>query len=96
MMYGEAGCPEWETLFQKIEDDGMSVGVELARLVMEQTTAEPATQMPQEAMHVPDDVVDPAGTGQASLETPAGEIKWEEPCGDLKKGRKAFPLPMAL
>jgi hypothetical protein len=47
MVYGEAGCPEWGTLFQKIEDDGMSVGVELARLLMEQATAEQANRSEQ-------------------------------------------------
>jgi len=90
MLYGEQGCPEWGTLFQKIEDDGMGVGLELARLLMEQATAEQAVRMPEEAMQVPDDVVEPAGTEQASLETSAGEIEWEEPCGYLKKGRKSF------
>lgn len=90
LMYGEAGCPEWGTLFREIEKDGMSVGLELARLLMEGTTAEQAQRMPEEAMHVPEDVVQPAGVQAKPLETPAGEICWEQPCGRLKKGRKAF------
>jgi hypothetical protein len=90
LMYGEKGCPEWGTLFREIEADGMSVGLELARLLMEQSTARQAGEMPEEAMHVPDDVVDPAVTDEATLETPAGDVAWEQPCGYLKKGRKAF------
>ena len=90
MLYGEKGCPEWGTLFRDIEADGMSVGLELARLLMEQSTSEQVEQMPEEAMRVPGDVIQPAGTDSAQLETPAGEISWEEPCGQLKNSRKAF------
>ena len=68
----------------------MSVGLELARLLMEQAAAEQAEQMPEEAMQVPDDAVQPAGTSEATLQTPAGDVAWEQPCGHLKKGRKAF------
>lgn len=90
LMYGEKGCPEWGTLFQQIEDDGMSVGLELARLLMEQSTSQQAGHMPDDALQIADDVVQPAGTDAARLETPAGPIEWEQPCGSLKKGRKAF------
>lgn len=90
LMYGEKGCPEWGTLFREIEGDGMSVGLELARLLMEQSTAQQAKDMPPEAMQVPGDVVQPAGTDEASLQTAAGDVAWEQPCGRLKQGRKAF------
>ena len=90
MIYGEKGCPEWGTLFREIEADGMSVGLELARLLMEQSTSGQVEQMPEEAMQVPGDVVHPAGTDSTRLETPAGDITWEEPCGHLQQARKAF------
>ena len=90
MIYGEKGCPEWGTLFREIEADGMSVGLELARLLMEQSTSGQVEQMPDEAMQVPGDVVQPAGTDSTRLETPAGDIAWEEPCGHLQHARKAF------
>ena len=90
MIYGEKGCPEWGTLFRDIERDGMSVGLELARLLMEQTTSVQVDHLPNDAMQVPGDVVQPAGTDQARLETPPGDITWEEPCGHLQKSRKAF------
>ncbi len=35
LLYGEAGCPEWGTKFAEIEQEGMTVGLELARLLME-------------------------------------------------------------
>lgn len=90
LMYGQIGCPEWGTLFREIEADGMSVGLELARLLMEQATAEQAGHMPEEAMQVLEDLVQPAGSDRTVLETPAGDVAWEQPCGHLKKGRKAF------
>jgi hypothetical protein len=90
VLYGEKGCPEWGTLFREIENDGMAVGLELARLLMEQTTLQQAQELPAEAMQVPDDVVEPAGTEEARLQTPAGEVAWDAPCGYLKTGRKAF------
>jgi len=61
LTYGEKGCPEWGTLFREIEADGMPVKLELARLLIEQSTSGPVEQMPEEAMQVPDDVAHPAG-----------------------------------
>ena len=48
IIYGEQGCPEWGTKFVQIEKDGMAVGLELARLLMEQSLSEQADQMPEE------------------------------------------------
>lgn len=92
-IYGAAGCPEWGTKFGEIESDGMSVGLELARLIMQQSVAEQAGQMPPDAGQVPGDVVAPAGTETASLETEAGEVTWNEPRTRLQRGRKAFFPP---
>jgi hypothetical protein len=90
LLYGAAGCPEWGTKFREIEADGMSVGLELARLVMEQSVSEQAQQMPAGALGVPGDVVAPAGAETMPLETEAGRVQWDQPRGYLKKGRKAF------
>lgn len=90
LLYGEAGCPEWGTTFREIEQQGMSVGLELARLVMEQTVDEQARQMPEEALVVEGDEVQPAGSRPTPLETEAGAIEWDQPCAQLKQGRKAF------
>lgn len=90
LLYGEAGCPEWGTKFQQIEAEGMSVGLELARLVMEQAVGEQAKQMPETALKVAGDRVVPAGAETTPLQTEAGGVQWDQPRGYLKKGRKAF------
>jgi hypothetical protein len=90
LLYGEAGCPEWGTKFTEIETDGMSVGLELARLVMEQSVDEQTHKMPKSAMAVDDDDVIPTGTEPQQLETEAGQVDWKQPCGYQKKSRKAF------
>ena len=57
LLYGEAASPVWGTKFTEIEAEGMSVGLELARLVMEQSVDEQAARMPKAAMAVDDDEV---------------------------------------
>jgi hypothetical protein len=94
-LYGEAGCPEWGTKFREIEQTGMSVGLELARLVMEQSVAVQAEQMPASALAVEGDEVRLAGTTSQPLETEAGRVDWAEPRAELKRGRKAFFPPPA-
>lgn len=94
-LYGEAGCPEWGTRFREIENDGMSVGLELARLVMEQSVGEQARHMPASAMEAAGDEARPAGTKAMPLQTEAGQVTWEEPRAELKQGRKAFFPPTA-
>ena len=97
LLYGEAAYPEWGTKFAEIEGDGMSVGLELARLVMEQTVAEQAQHMPATAAEVPGDKAAPAGKEATTLETEAGVVEWNQPRSHLKQGRKAFfpPTPSA-
>jgi hypothetical protein len=94
-LYGEAAFPEWGTRFREIEQDGMSVGLELARLVIEQSVAEQARHMPASAMEVAGDEVRPAGTNAMPLGTEAGAVSWDEPRAELKRGRKAFFPPAA-
>ncbi len=97
LLYGEAAYPEWGTKFSEIERDGMSVGLELARLLMEQGVAEQARHMPVTAGEAPDEEAVPAGKEAAALETEAGAVAWEQPRRYLKRGRKAFfpPTPGA-
>lgn len=95
LIYGEAGCPEWGTKFREIEQTGMSVGLELARLVMEQTVAVQAERLPASALEVAGDEVRLAGSESRPLETEAGVVAWAEPRTELKRGRKAFFPPPA-
>jgi hypothetical protein len=73
----------------------MSVGLELARLVMEQTVAVQAEQMPASALEVAGDEVRLAGRESQPLQTEAGPVEWAEPRAELKRGRKAFFPPPA-
>jgi len=90
LLYGATGCPEWGTKFTEIEADGMSLGLELARLVMEQSVTDQAQQMPKTALAVPDDEVLPAGTTSQAVDTEAGVVEWPQPQGYQKRGRRAF------
>ena len=90
VIYGEQGCPEWGTKFVQIEEDGMAVGLELARLLMEQSVSEQAGQMPEEDLDCGDETARPAGTDWADLQTQAGNVEWDEPAAYLNKARRAF------
>ena len=92
-LYGSEGCPEWGTKFREIEQQGMSVGLELARLVMEQSVAVQAERVPDSALVVAGDEVQGAGRETTLLETEAGPIAWDQPRTMLKSGRKAFFPP---
>ena len=51
-LYGPEGCPEWGTKFREIEATGMSIGLELARLVMEQSVSVQSERVPESAREV--------------------------------------------
>ena len=93
MIYGEQGYPEWGTKFVEIEDDGMAVGLELARVLMEQSVGEQAAHMPDGDLNCGDETARPAGTDRANLETRAGDVEWGEPAAYLNKARRAFFPP---
>ena len=64
-LYGPDGCPECGTKFREIEQQGMSVGLEFARLVIEQSVQTQAERVPTSALVVEGDAVqrDHAPTG---------------------------------
>ena len=91
MVWDGDGVPEWGTLFSEIEQQGMSIGGELARLIMEQAVEEQARTGP------PDNVLDCEGetaaltrTWQATVSTPAGDVRWDQPLARLNKQRRDF------
>jgi hypothetical protein len=91
LMYGKDGVPEWGTKFTEIESQGMNVGLELARLLMEQSVGEQAGQVPVAALECGGEVAAEGGeTTPSSLETPAGEVQWEQPKTRLVKSRRDF------
>ncbi|MFQ5732815.1 MAG: hypothetical protein ACE5KM_12785, partial [Planctomycetaceae bacterium] len=90
MIYGEQGFPECGTKFAQIEDEGMAVGFELARVLMEQSVSEQATHMPEEDLDCPEETAQPAGTDRPDVKTQAGDVEWDEPAAYLNKARRAF------
>ncbi len=65
---GPDSFPEWGTMFPEIEQQGMSVGLELARLVMEQSVQSLAERVPDSALVIKDDVVQSAWREMSPLE----------------------------
>jgi hypothetical protein len=92
-LYGPGGCPEWGTKFREIEQQGMLVGLELARLVIEQSVQTQAERVPDSALVVEGDEVQAAGRETTPLETEAGPIVWDQPRTRMKSGRKVFFPP---
>ena len=90
LIYGELACPVWGTKFAEIESEGMGVGLELARLLMEQSPQEQTQHMPEGALDVDGQTAQPAGSNKRILETEAGAITWREPQACVKR-RDFFP-----
>ncbi len=91
LVYGEAGCPEWGTLFAEIEDDAREVGLEFILLLMQQTATQQAETLPSEALNTESgETAQSIGTEERTIETESGEVNWNEPKAYLPKSRKAF------
>ena len=92
-VYGDEGFPEWGTQFDSIEEQGMDIGREVARLFMEQTVSSQAqAELPQQALpsHGEDTPKLTNKDFKSTLETPAGEINGEQPQTRLAKARRDF------
>ncbi len=91
LVYGEAGCPAWGTLFAEIEDDAKEVGHEFIRLLMQQTAEGQAETLPDEAMITDSgEVARSVGGEERTIETESGVVSWNEPKAYLRKSRKDF------
>jgi hypothetical protein len=91
LVYGETACPQWGTKFTQIESEGMNLGLELARLFMEQSVGQQAEHTPDEALQCDGELAERGTeTKPAALETPAGEVSWEQPQTRLCESRRAF------
>ncbi len=71
----------------------MNIGLELARLVMEQSVSVQSERVPDAALQIEGDEVRLAGRETVPWETEAGPIKWSQPRTMLKVGRKTFCAP---
>ena len=90
LVYGGDGVPEWGTKISQIESEAMSVAHEFGRLMMEQAVEGQAKQLPDQSLKTPDETAAVTGTAPAVLETPAGEIIWQQPKARLSKARRDF------
>jgi hypothetical protein len=91
LTYGDEGVPEWGTKFTQIESQGMHIGLELARLFMEQSVQEQAQGVPDSALAHEGETAKRTGeTRTAALETAAGGVEWEQPRTRLTKSERAF------
>ena len=69
----------------------MSIGGELARLMMEQAVDEQAQGKPSEqSLAREGEIATVTKTDQAALETPAGAVRWDQPKARLKAQRRDF------
>jgi len=91
LVYGGDAIPEWGTKFTEIESDGMNVGLELARLFMEQSVDEQSDQMPDAALEYDGETASKGDKTKTSLlETSAGEVEWAQPQTRLVKSKRDF------
>ena len=90
LIYEADGIPVWGTKFSEIESDCLSVGNELGRLMIEQSVAGQAGKVPKASLDCPDETVPIIGTKPATVETPAGEVHWDQPKARLSKARRDF------
>ena len=90
LVFGGDGIPTWGTRFAKIEVEGMAVGLEFARLFMEQSVAEQVEHVPEEAYDSGGETATRVGKVSKTLTTGAGDVEWDQPESNLKKSRRAF------
>ena len=90
LVFGTEGIPVWGTKFAKIESEGMAVGMEFARLFMEQAVDEQAGRVPIEALETGGAIAQPVGQMQKTLTTGAGDIEWKQPESYSKESRRSF------
>lgn len=91
LTYGGEGVPEWGTKFTEIESQGMNVGLELARLFMEQSVGEQAERVPESALEHDGEAAEPTTkTTTARMETTAGDVRWDQSQTRLATSRRAF------
>mgnify|MGYP001795011587 CR=1 FL=1 len=90
LIYEADGVPVWGTKFSDIESDCLTVGNELSRLMMEQSIIGQADQVPKASVDCSDGTAAIIGSEPATVETPVGEVHWNQPKTYLSKARRDF------
>jgi hypothetical protein len=87
---GEEGIPVWGTKFSKIETDCLAVSDEIGRLMIEQAVTEQGQRVPGSALQCEAESASLTGSSSTVLETPAGEVHWQQPKARLAQARRDF------
>ena len=87
---GEEGIPVWGTRFSAIETDCLAVGAEMGRLMIEQAVAGQGERVPKGALQCAEETALLTGSAAAAIETPAGEVHWQQPKARLVQARRDF------
>ena len=79
-LYGDAGAPQWGTKFSKIEADGITIGNELARLIIQRSVQVQAQAVPPPFLQLADETAAVIGSGrETNIQTPVGEFIGSNP-----------------
>ena len=90
-LYGDEGAPQWGTKFSKIEADGITIGNELARLIIQMSVQVQAQAVPPPCLQQADEIADVIGSGlETNIQTPVGEVQWKQPKTRLSNARRDF------
>lgn len=87
---GEEGIPVWGTKFSAIETDCLAVGAEVGRLMIEQAVAGQGERVPKDALQCAEETAVLTGSADALIETPAGDVCWQQPQARLAQARRDF------
>jgi hypothetical protein len=90
-LYGDEGAPQWGTKFSEIEADGITIGNELARLMIQMSVEVQAQAVPSPFLQQPDETAVVIGSGlETNIQTPVGEVHWKQPKTRLSNARRDF------
>jgi hypothetical protein len=87
---GQEGVPAWGTKFSRIEADCLTVSDEIGRLMIEQAVTEQGLRIPRDALQCEAETATLTGASSTVLETPAGEVHWQQPKARLTQARRDF------
>lgn len=87
---GAEGIPAWGTKFSEIETDCLAIGTEMGRLMIEQSVAGQGQRVPRDALECAEETAALTGSSAAVIETPAGEVHWQQPQARLAQARRDF------
>ena len=87
-LYGDEGAPQSDTNFSEIEADGITIGNELARLMIQRAVQVQAQAVPPPFLQLADETAAVIGSGrETNIQTPVGEVHWKQPMTRLSNAR---------